>query len=220
MRAGAAVGAPGGGGPDAVPSVGQMEGRQERDPGYDDWFDEPEPPTDTAGRGQRGVYDADDDVWVLPATRRRRRPRGREIVVAGRTLTPAQAAIAAASLLALFFAILAAAGVFGAGGKTAAPPVTTSKPPPPVSPSVSTPAPTQPTVQVPTATLTPGDTGPQVKLLQRALNALGYSVGKPDGDFGPVTKTAVEKFQLAKGLAADGVVGPQTLAALRQALSG
>ncbi len=197
-----------------------MEGGEERDPGYDDWFDEPEPPTGTAGRGGRGVYDGADDVWVLPDKRTRGPRRRREIVVGGRTLTPVQAAIAAASLLALFFALLAAAGVFGAGGKTATPPLTTTTPPPTVTPSASTPAPTQPAVQAPTATLTPGDTGPQVKLLQRALNALGYSVGKPDGDFGPVTKTAVEKFQLAKGLAADGVVGPQTLAALRQALSG
>jgi peptidoglycan hydrolase-like protein with peptidoglycan-binding domain len=59
-----------------------------------------------------------------------------------------------------------------------------------------------------------------VKILQRALNALGYPVGKPDGDYGPVTQTAVEKFQVAKNLPEDGVVGPQTLAALRQALSG
>src|SRR5579875_162969 len=197
--AGEAIPLPGGAGLHAVPSPRQMEGGEERDPGYDDWFDEPEPPTGTAGRGGRGVYDGADDVWVLPDKRTRGPRRRREIVVGGRTLTPVQAAIAAASLLALFFALLAAAGVFGAGGKTATPPLTTTTPPP---------------------TLTPGDTGPQVKLLQRALNALGYSVGKPDGDFGPVTKTAVEKFQLAKGLAADGVVGPQTLAALRQALSG
>jgi murein L,D-transpeptidase YcbB/YkuD len=34
------------------------------------------------------------------------------------------------------------------------------------------------------------------------------------------TKVAVERFQIAKGLAEDGVVGQQTLAALQKALAG
>jgi peptidoglycan hydrolase-like protein with peptidoglycan-binding domain len=59
-----------------------------------------------------------------------------------------------------------------------------------------------------------------VKDLQRALTALGYSPGKADGNYGPATQIAVEKFQVAKKLAEDGVVGQQTLAALQQALSG
>jgi peptidoglycan hydrolase-like protein with peptidoglycan-binding domain len=59
-----------------------------------------------------------------------------------------------------------------------------------------------------------------VKVLQRALAALGFSPGKPDGDYGPATKVEVEKFQVSKGLAEDGVVGQQTLAALQQALAG
>jgi peptidoglycan hydrolase-like protein with peptidoglycan-binding domain len=80
--------------------------------------------------------------------------------------------------------------------------------------------PTKPTTQAPQQTLKPGDTGEQVKILQQALTALHFSPGKADGDYGPSTQVAVEKFQLAKGLAEDGVVGPQTLAALQQALSG
>jgi peptidoglycan hydrolase-like protein with peptidoglycan-binding domain len=134
-------------------------------------------------------------------------------------VTTKQVAIVAASLLALFFAILAAAGVFSSG-KAAAPPVTTPTVPPPATTSTSTPTVTTPTVQAPQQTLSPGDTGSQVKDLQRALASLGYPVGKPDGDYGPATQIAVEKFQVAKGLAEDGVVGQQTLAALQQALSG
>jgi peptidoglycan hydrolase-like protein with peptidoglycan-binding domain len=57
-----------------------------------------------------------------------------------------------------------------------------------------------------------------VKLLQRALNKLGYSVGKVDGDYGPGTQKALTDFQKAHGLAADGVLGPKTLAALTTAL--
>jgi peptidoglycan hydrolase-like protein with peptidoglycan-binding domain len=75
-------------------------------------------------------------------------------------------------------------------------------------------------VQAPAQTLSPGATGSQVKILQRALASLGFSPGKADGDYGPSTQIAVEKFQVSKGLAEDGVVGQQTLAALQQALSG
>lgn len=35
-----------------------------------------------------------------------------------------------------------------------------------------------------------------------------------DGDFGPVTKSAVEQFQTDSGLTIDGIVGPATWAAL------
>ena len=67
--------------------------------------------------------------------------------------------------------------------------------------------------------LAPGDTGPQVRILQRALAALGFLPGKPDGGYGPATQTAVERFQASQGLPQVGVVGPQTLAALQDALS-
>jgi len=194
-----------------------MEGREERDPGYDDWFDEPEPLTETASNA-RGVYDDADEVWVLPEDEGAHPHGRREIVIAGRILTARQLAIIAASLLALFFAVLAAAGVFSS--KAAAPPVTTPTAPVTVTVSTSTPTVTAPTTEAPAQTLSPGATGSQVKLLQRALAALGFSPGKPDGDYGPSTQTAVERFQAAHSLAQDGVVGPQTLAALQQALSG
>jgi peptidoglycan hydrolase-like protein with peptidoglycan-binding domain len=165
------------------------------------------------------VYDDSEEVWVLPDDEAPRDGGPWAIVVAGRTLTATQVAIIAVSVLALFFAILAAAGVFSSG-KAAAPPVAPPKKPVTVTVHTSTAVITNPAAEAPAQTLNPGDTGSQVEVLQRALNSLGYSVGKPDGDYGPATQTAVEKFQAAKGLAQDGVVGQQTLAALQAALSG
>jgi peptidoglycan hydrolase-like protein with peptidoglycan-binding domain len=59
-----------------------------------------------------------------------------------------------------------------------------------------------------------------VKVLQRALAAVGFSPGSVDGDYGPSTQSALEKFQTSKGLTPDGVLGPATLAALQKALAG
>ena len=55
-----------------------------------------------------------------------------------------------------------------------------------------------------------GSKGNSVKVLQRLLNGYGYSCGSVDGDFGAKTYNAVVKFQKAKKLDADGVVGEQT----------
>src|ERR1700751_1225489 len=85
-----------------------MEGRHERDPGYDDWFDEPEPPTETQSAVGRGVYEDAAEGWGRPEDEDAPSPGHREIVVAGRTLTTTQAAIIAICILAVFFAILAA----------------------------------------------------------------------------------------------------------------
>ena len=204
---------------DAVPSS-RMEGREERDPGYDDWFDEPEPPQ---GRSAGAVFD-DEDAWMEPESGRRRvRPGRREpIVIAGREVGPTQLAIAVACLLAIFFAVLAAAGVFSGGApKASAPPsAQNNHPPPTVSSNVTTPTTSSSAAQAPTTQLKPGDTGAQVKVLQKALTALGFSPGKADGDYGPSTQNAVERFQVSKGLAEDGIVGAETLAALQHALSG
>lgn len=54
----------------------------------------------------------------------------------------------------------------------------------------------------------PSNTFP-VRPLQHLLRARGHSVGV-DGRFGPQTEAAVKAFQSSKGLAADGIVGPQT----------
>lgn len=56
--------------------------------------------------------------------------------------------------------------------------------------------------------------GPEVTALQQALQAAGFSPGAIDGSFGSGTEAAVLAFQRSKGLAADGVVGPNTATAL------
>jgi len=85
---------------------------------------------------------------------------------------------------------------------------------PPAVSHTTLPRQTTPTVSPPTTTLKPGDTGAQVKALQRELNALGYTVGKVDGSYGSQTSKAVTAFQRARHLTADGIVGPLTLQAL------
>ena len=193
-------------------------------PGYDDWFDEPEPPTLESGRGGRPSYETpaetEEDVWMLPEDgprRPRRDGRRGDIVLFGAALTTTQIAILAIAALAIFMAILAAAGVFS-GSPAAKPPTITTQ----TSLTTST-QPTTPTVEAPTKTpLQYPNTGAQVKLLQKALIALNFLTppNKADGSFGAATRTAVENFQNANGLTADGVVGKKTLAALKQALVG
>lgn len=62
-----------------------------------------------------------------------------------------------------------------------------------------------------------GDRGMFVKELQDLLHALGFHTGAIDQHFGDITAGSVRAFQAAKGLEADGVVGPATWAALMTA---
>jgi peptidoglycan hydrolase-like protein with peptidoglycan-binding domain len=55
----------------------------------------------------------------------------------------------------------------------------------------------------------------RVRHLQRALRNEGYAPGPVDGLYGPLTDGAVRRFQQGHGLAADGVVGPETRSTLR-----
>jgi hypothetical protein len=168
----------------------------------DDWFADVEPPREP------GVLDSDppsaEDDWLLqPDPIRRARPE----------LPWLRIAIVGGGAVVLLIAGLAAAGVFSGSSAPPASAIT--------SVSVSTPTTTvgkttPAAAALPTGTLKPGDSGAQVRALQRALKALGYSVGTVDGQYGPATKTAVASFQHAAGLTADGVFGPKTLNALIQ----
>lgn len=59
-----------------------------------------------------------------------------------------------------------------------------------------------------------GQSGANVKKLQRALNALGFNCGSVDGQFGDKTLAAVKKFQRSSkyggAISADGIVGANT----------
>ena len=57
-----------------------------------------------------------------------------------------------------------------------------------------------------------------VRKLQHALHRLGYFNGPFTGFYGPITTSAVTRFQHAHGLHADGIWGPLSQAALARAL--
>jgi peptidoglycan hydrolase-like protein with peptidoglycan-binding domain len=63
-------------------------------------------------------------------------------------------------------------------------------------------------------TIAPGATGDAVRRLQRALHRTPDFGIIVDGEFGPKTEQAVKSFQEGAGLTVDGIVGPQTWAAL------
>lgn len=66
-----------------------------------------------------------------------------------------------------------------------------------------------------------GDIGEEVKELQEWLVKLGYNVGPkgPDGDFGSKTYAAVVDFQRKHNLTDDGIVGPLTKKAIKEAVN-
>ncbi len=66
-----------------------------------------------------------------------------------------------------------------------------------------------------------GCEGTDVKTMQEQLLKLGYDLGKwgCDGDFGDCTELALRTFQKAAGVEVDGICGPITLAALRDAVA-
>lgn len=66
-----------------------------------------------------------------------------------------------------------------------------------------------------------GEKNENIRQLQDALNSFGYRdkdgrALREDGGFGDRTKEAVQAYQQAHGLKADGIVGPQTLEALKK----
>lgn len=59
-----------------------------------------------------------------------------------------------------------------------------------------------------------GSIGNEVMQLQKFLNGAGYNSGNVDGNFGLQTQTALIKFEVAKKLTPDGIVGVQVRLAL------
>jgi hypothetical protein len=184
----------------------------------DDWFAGPThvaprstPPTEAREPALR------EDDWLGDSpTARSSRGLGRPP-----SITRAKAAVASLVVVGLILAGLAVAGVFSGSGHAPAVPPTTATTGSATTGSTST-APNNPASPIPAApasALKPGDNSAKVKLLQRALARLGFRVGVVDGIYGPATQAAVTSFQKVKALTADGIVGPQTLRALRRALS-
>ncbi|MCX5713582.1 MAG: peptidoglycan-binding domain-containing protein [Candidatus Omnitrophica bacterium] len=60
---------------------------------------------------------------------------------------------------------------------------------------------------------------PAVQEIQTALKNAGFYTGEVDGKLGPKTKKAIEEFQAAHNLKADGKVGSQTWAVLQGSLN-
>lgn len=186
------------------------------DPDPDDWFSEPdvaesvrEQPATTSTTEATEVDDWLDGS-ATAAPRRRRRSGG------GMSANARAAIVIGVVLLILLLIGLAVGGVFSSGKGTTTPPLFTISTPKTTTTGTT---PTTPSgVAAPTTVLKPGDSGPQVKVLQRALAHLGYSTGTIDGQYGPATTQAVKNFQTAHGLTADGVCGPKTITALKNAL--
>ncbi|MDX6467377.1 MAG: hypothetical protein QOI27_2417 [Gaiellaceae bacterium] len=208
----------------------------------DDWFAEPErrrapadpeqvpaaqPPPPGSSDDDRDDDRGDDwgDDWLEQGDAPHRRGTGVNLLD---TLREWRALVVLVGLAVLLLIGLLVGGVFSSG-RTATPPsgttastvASTTTAPRTVSTAKTktTTTAVAPTPS-PTTTLTPGDRGPEVIVLQKALASLGYAVGTPDGVYGTSTQSAVAQFQTAAHLTADGVFGPATLAALAGALNG
>lgn len=57
--------------------------------------------------------------------------------------------------------------------------------------------------------------GNDVRVAQEALNSLGFTCGSADGIFGAYSERAVREFQRNAGLPSDGILGPETVGAIR-----
>ncbi len=56
----------------------------------------------------------------------------------------------------------------------------------------------------------------QLAALQQSLNELGFDAGTPDGLLGPLTQSAIRRYQVVHGLPADGYPAPSVLAHVEQ----
>jgi Putative peptidoglycan binding domain len=192
----------------------------------DDWLSD---------EGTMEWFPGDDEAAAGGADRRARRRSG----AAGGVLTPEEEAAqlyrrrriaGLAAVAAVVVIVIVLAVTLSGGGSPKAPPTTPATTTPAVTTTPAAPKTTgkASTGHKPAAlhltlpssgALKPGDTGSAVKTLQQALTRLGFSAGKADGTYGPLTKTAVVAFQQANGLTTDGIVGAQTAAKLNAALA-
>lgn len=173
-----------------------------RDEVAEDWFEQ----TQETPPGYQGE---DVDTW-FEAEGEEEPPRDRRPLIAG-----------IAAVVVVLLLVIGLVRIVGDGdddptlgtepGTTATTPTGTGE---------TTTLPTEPSVTLPEdVTLQQGDENDDVALLQQALLDLGYDVGEPDGIFGPGTQEAVQQFQADTGLEADGIAGPETLAAMNEALA-
>ena len=186
-----------------------------RSPDPDDWFaGQNRAPTRRTRLGERPAATSrpasEEDDWV-GGNPRPRRPGPDFLASLPERWVPVAAGIA---LFVLLIGGLSLAGAFDSSKPkpAATTQITTTPTTPTTTPTVGT------SVPPPATTLKPGDTGTEVKALQRALAQLGYTAGKVDGDYGAATKTALAQFQTAAKLTPDGVFGPATRTALVKAL--
>lgn len=80
--------------------------------------------------------------------------------------------------------------------------------------TTTTTEPVDPTTVPEEGVLKSGSVGSRTKAVQEALAAQHYDPGPADGQFGTRTTQAVWAFQALHGLAKDGIVGPETEAAI------
>ena len=184
-----------------------------RSPDPDDWFADSDRARGRRARGdQAETLRVDADDWVA------QRPRSRlQRPAFAASLPDRWVPIAAGAVLFVILLVgwLSLSGVFSSSKPTPSATTTQITSTPTTTPATT---PTVSSVPAPTTTLKPGDAGTEVKKLQRALASLGYTVGTIDGDYGTTTKTALEQFQTAARLTADGVFGSATRTELIKAL--
>ena len=65
-------------------------------------------------------------------------------------------------------------------------------------------------IPIPAGTYIPGASAYYVRLLQAALNTIGYNCGTVDGVFGANTRNAIMNFQRDTGITVDGIAGRST----------
>jgi murein L,D-transpeptidase YcbB/YkuD len=191
---------------------------------------------DPATRSREGLVAAVDDTGrptsgPVDAAEARRAVLERRRIVAGLVIAALLGVVIVVALLLL-----------RGGNETPAPPATTATTTTPATTTPSTPQTQTQETPAQTPDTTPSTTTPAtgassftlpegtklrlgegdpglVRQLQQALVTAGYDPGSVDGSFGPTTEAAVTAFQQDNSLSADGVVGPDTAAALNSAIA-